>query len=209
MGPARRIFTIPRFDGEKLVTSLNILPFRFVGRPGVREQLVERGKLFPRYTTIRHMHYTGTTFYTDEEVDGEVVIDFEEAVLRHGEWKVAVEDLWGATPQVHSGPGEPCRAYCCAGANVLDDAFVEQVRNDSYMSRTTGGMSRRREALPSIAIYPRARSDLDSVENPISDDEYLIMSHRVLGFVLHNRKWGESHLAAAICCKQVGSSDNY
>lgn len=136
------------------------------------------------------MHYSGATFLPGEEVDGQVVVDFEEAVVRNPEWKPPIQNLWGITPE-DPGPGESCRGSCCAGDNVFDDAIVERLRNESYMAKLTRQVPSRREALPSLAIFPWTLGDLKSDENIIADDEYLIMADRVLGFVLHSRIWGE------------------
>lgn len=194
MGPVSVKFEIPRFDGERLVTSLQVYPFRFSAQPRIREKLVERGRLFPRYTGIRHMQFNGVTLWDHEEIDGEVVIDAEEAVARRSDWKPLIQSFVGITP---GGPGlgQPCLAPCCAADNVLDDGFVEEIRNESYMINLTGRMSKTHETLPSIAIYPRTRSEITDMENPIKDDEYLLMSNRVFGFVLHNRKWGKSQIS--------------
>lgn len=212
MGPVQRQFAIPRFDGQKLITSLPIYPLRFNFNSDIREMLIERGRLFPRYTSIRHMHYAGMSLDLREEVDGHVVIDFEEAVAKNIEWKPRVENLWGTT-RTETNSGERCRADCCEAENVLDDAFVEQIRNDDYMTKLTSLAPKKLGAgsLPTLAIYPRSLSDMNSDENSIMDDEYLIMSNRVLGFDLHNRKWGkylrqQSQLLAVMITFRTSSS---
>ncbi|KAI3343796.1 hypothetical protein F4824DRAFT_494053 [Ustulina deusta] len=43
---------------------------------------------------------------------------------------------------------------------------------------------------PSITIYPRPLEDIKRQNNSLSDDDFLIMTYRVFGFVLRSRKWG-------------------
>lgn len=188
MGPVQHEFEIPRFDGEKLVTSLSVYPLRFDGNFKTRETFLERGKLFLRCTSIRHMHYTGLVASTQQELDGPVVIDFEET-FRQEDWRPEIEDvLWA---RLDASSGERCRADCCGTENVLDDAFVEQIQNDDYMTKLMKRSPTKpgTDALPTLALYSRSLSELNSDETPITDDEYLIMSDCVFGFDLHNRKW--------------------
>lgn len=43
--------------------------------------------------------------------------------------------------------------------------------------------------IPSLEIHPRRFADIADRES-LSEDELLIMSHRVLGFVMRSRRWG-------------------
>lgn len=194
MGPIEQEFEIPRFDGEKLVTSLNVYPLRFDSSSGIRSRLLERGKLFPRYTSIRHMHYAGV-MPNKRELDGPVVIDFERTIAENDRWRPEITILLGT--RIDASSGERCRADCCGTENVLDDAFVEQIQNDDYMTKLTKFSPTKSGtgALPTLAVYPRSLSDLKSDETSITDVEYLIMSDRVFGFDLHNRRWGKFKIA--------------
>ncbi|PYH93984.1 hypothetical protein BO71DRAFT_477292 [Aspergillus ellipticus CBS 707.79] len=84
LGPVLRRFAIPRFDGEKAVTSLRVYPLMFAqGRAQgtFREKLVARGRQFiDVLSSQKHMHYSGMTLESRDQVDGQVVIDFEKAL---------------------------------------------------------------------------------------------------------------------------------
>jgi hypothetical protein len=98
LGPGVRTIRIPRYDGEKAVTSLEVFPLRFAeqrmsvqaqaassknidGQTNIplRDRLITRGKLFMDMTEFKHMYYNGLTLDTRDEVDSNVVVDFQEA----------------------------------------------------------------------------------------------------------------------------------
>jgi hypothetical protein len=75
---------------------------------------------------------------------------------------------------------------------VHDDSYVDQKQGDEYVN----GLLPEADAVneqPSIAIVPRPLKELytKSGSSLVSDDEFVIMSYRVLGFVLRTRKWGK------------------
>jgi hypothetical protein len=46
-------------------------------------------------------------------------------------------------------------------------------------------------SLPSATIYPRTLEESKTKMNKFTEDELIIMSHKVFGFVLRDRTWGE------------------
>ncbi|RYP59350.1 hypothetical protein DL769_008569 [Monosporascus sp. CRB-8-3] len=88
LGPVLQTFSFHRFEGEKNVRSLDIIPLRLAENANkLQETLIKRGSTFIEACgTGRHgipMHYSGLTLDTKEEVDSQVVIDFEEAFAVH------------------------------------------------------------------------------------------------------------------------------
>ena len=89
LGSVNITFDIPKYDGEKSVTSLPVYPLRFADRkPNTgdedmgetfRQRLIERGVRFMEYTKITHGYYNGYTLDTNEEVDSDVITDPEQA----------------------------------------------------------------------------------------------------------------------------------
>lgn len=98
IGPNIRKVRIPRYENEKAVTSLEVFPLRFAEQRisaqtqaasskkgdeetqmSLRKRLITRGKLFMNMTGFKHMHYNGLTLDTRDEVDSNVVVDFQEA----------------------------------------------------------------------------------------------------------------------------------
>ncbi|KAJ8114456.1 hypothetical protein ONZ43_g4898 [Nemania bipapillata] len=96
LGPVLHKVKIPKFEGEKAVTALEVFPLRFAEKngsgdrgetdgsaiPSLRQRLIARGKMLLDVTTPKHMHYSGLTLDTRDEIDSHVVIDFEEAFLQ-------------------------------------------------------------------------------------------------------------------------------
>ena len=245
LGPVPSVFTISRFEGEKKVTSLPILPFNYAKEDGRRERLTERGKAFFKVAGIRHMHYKGLTLKTRDEVDSQVVVDFDEAINRHPKWKPSIKSLVEEAPSEGAEPKEPvpkspgeslsppssppsppsppkrsqrrygveretawypprigqyekpfftrlrlksprwCVDECCETEAPHYDEYVESwIREDFIASQLNETPS----ATPPVSIIPRDFREIEE-NNTLTDEEYLIMSFRVFGFVLRSRKW--------------------
>ncbi|PYH40397.1 P-loop containing nucleoside triphosphate hydrolase protein, partial [Aspergillus saccharolyticus JOP 1030-1] len=195
LGPVLQTFRIARFDGEKAITSLRVFPLRLAGtRAGnlastvdVRQQLIDRGKMFIKVLAKKHMHYSGLTLETRDEVDGQVVIDFEKAFEREEElekvWRPKIKSL--ISIEVPDSSDSDCTAACCARDRVHKDMYAEHKRNEHYRNSL---IPEELGQQPSVAIYPRAK-DSPSSNDALSDDDYVIMSFRVFGFSLRSRKW--------------------
>ncbi|RAK75169.1 P-loop containing nucleoside triphosphate hydrolase protein, partial [Aspergillus fijiensis CBS 313.89] len=215
LGPVLQTFRIARFDGEKAITSLRVFPIRLAGtRAGdltsivdVRQKLIARGKMFIDVLAKKHMHYSGLTLETRDEVDGQVVIDFEKAFESEDKSKQPaelgdnnggdggeeeLEKVW--RPKIRSlisievpdNPASDCTAACCARERVHKDLYAEQKRNEHYRNSL---IPEELSQQPSAAIYPRVKNSRAS-DDALSDDDFVIMSYRVFGFSLRSRKWG-------------------
>jgi hypothetical protein len=233
VGPVRRTFTISRFDGLKDVVSLPVYPLRFSRQPDLREKLVERGKLFIKVARMKHMHYCGSSLETHEELDSQVVIDFEEALSRHPKWKPIIQSVTDKSrkkasttrendgsssdsssesftdelaperryyrPKGKSPKAIRCVPQCCTREVVHDDDYVDDRRRDEYIASQ---MNDATSKIPSVAAVPRNLNDI-SRDDGLSDSEYIIMSFRVFGFVLRNRRWGM--LSSSTACSILKS----
>lgn len=194
LGPVSKIFQIPRFDGEKAVTSLDVYPLRYVkptGNRGLtfRQELIARGRMFLDVAGVKHMHYNGFTLDARDEIDSQVVVDFEEAFASRGnsDLKPTVEALIGES-RLEREDDQICAAECCREENVHKDTDTETKHSRDYVASL---IPEDRNKDPSVAIYPRALKDIRSPENELNDDELVIMSYRVFAFVLRSRKWGK------------------
>lgn len=194
LGPVSKEFEIAEFEGEKNISFLPLRPLRFSNGPypNLRKELVERGKKFVAMAAVKHMHCSGVTLDTRDEVDSQVVIDFAEALSVPGNraWKPPIEEFVGDIPEREDG--ETCTAECCRRETVHDDSYVDYNRNKEFMASLN---PQDRTKLPSVIVYPRSLEVLGGEENKLTDNELLVMSYRVFGFVLRTRKWGESHIS--------------
>ncbi|RDL40429.1 uncharacterized protein BP5553_00408 [Venustampulla echinocandica] len=211
LGPVSKPFNIKRFEGERAVTSLEVYPLRFHPARTVepssgnrdqsvapdcslRQRLIDRGRKFLEVAGVKHMYYTGLTLETKDEVESQVVVDFETAfavVEEHGRepWKPNLETIIGAPDEVEDI--ESCDAECCLRENIHDDSYVEEKRNEEYMGSL---LPKTRDELPSVVIFPRLLRDTKRPQNALSDEDLAIMSYRVFGFVLRSRKWAKLDL---------------
>lgn len=202
LGSIRSTFAISSFEGEVDISTLPVLPLRLVKNAGYeatedatrfRQDLIERGRMFVRMAKSTPMHYNGPLLHPKEEVDSQVVVDFEQAFA-----------FWARAPNFRRPVVEkligrqigqllidtPCYASCCAGEHVHHDAYAEQKWNEDYIGTLIPDPQNRTEK-PSLAIFPRAIRDKTFKETELSDEDLVIMSYKVCGFVLRNRKWGK------------------
>ncbi|ETS80035.1 hypothetical protein PFICI_07564 [Pestalotiopsis fici W106-1] len=225
LGPVVDIVPIPHFKGEKAISSLPVYPLDFCDEPGIKKEfLLARGKAFVKAGSIKHMHYRGLTLPAIEssklrdEVDSQVVVDFEEAFNRIPSWMPSVKksvleefdddddddsssssssssssdkDQW--KPEFYYTQNTStwkCISDCCHQESVYhDEPIDDRTRNDYLASQANDNSTS-----PSVAIEARALSDLNDT---LRDDDFLIMSYRVFGFVLRSRKWYQLDLADA------------
>jgi len=230
LGPGVRKIRIPRYDGEKAVTSLDVFPLRFAeqrmsvqaqaasskksdGQTNIplRDRLVARGRLFMDMTGFKHMHYNGLTLDTRDEVDSNVVVDFQEAfsyfqsqkrIQQQREARMpssSTSDKW--QPELKNIVDEDmdagfedqmCTAGCCriVREQYHKDSYGESKRNRDYIRR----LMPEGRGEPPPSIYIRPLQEIRAHEEPVSDDDFLIMSYRVFAFVLRSRKWAQLDL---------------
>jgi hypothetical protein len=204
-------FEINRFEDTREVTSLPVFPLRFhpldkptpvetapeeaeiPTAPGakLRRYLVARGRRFLRAAAVEHMYYDGPALETKDEIESQVVVDFQTAfsVEEHVKqnWKPTLSNLVSAeAPEPQSLPS--CKSNCCSGENVHDDMYVDSKRNSEYLESL---FPKAREMPIPVSLVPRPLKEVNADEFALDDGDLAIMSYRVFGFVLRSRKWGE------------------
>jgi hypothetical protein len=181
LGPVSKKVEIPKFDGERDVRSLPVYPLRFASTcEAIREKFIERGKFFMELTEVKHVHFTGVTLDTQEEVDSQVVVDFEQTLQHNSGWVPDIEPPPVDTRRPKPSEDDPyiCRIRgCCDDEPGFPDDYVDQIRNRDFT----------RDRLAS-ATYSRPIKDVTRLR----DDELVLLTHRLFVFVLRSRKWGMS-----------------
>ncbi|KAK3371795.1 hypothetical protein B0T24DRAFT_531458 [Lasiosphaeria ovina] len=217
LGPVARSFEIKRFDDLREVTSLPVFPLRFhpmdklapakkapegaeaptvPTAPGdrLRQYLVARGKKFLRAAAMEHMYYDGPALETKDEIESQVVVDFqtafslEEHVKQN--WKPTLENLISAEPPAPESP-PLCKWECCRGENIHDDMYVDTKRNSEYLESL---FPKARDMPIPVSIFPRPLKETNKGEFALDDSDMVIMSYRAFGFVLRSRKWAKLDL---------------
>ncbi|ETS05553.1 P-loop containing nucleoside triphosphate hydrolase protein, partial [Trichoderma reesei RUT C-30] len=206
LGPVSKSFVISKFDGEKAITALEVYPIRFAEddysvtkddpKAGFQQELIDRGKMFIDVASVKHMHYNGFTLEARDEVDSQVMVDFAEAfaATQANGWQPEIESLIGKDlGGSGSSEDETCSAACCAGEYVYNDNYVDKTRNENYIARLMPGPDEPNDE-PSVAIYPRPLKEITATKGTLTNDDLIIMSYRVFGFVLRSRKWAKLDL---------------
>lgn len=220
-GPVIQTFHVNKWDGEKEVTYLDVYPLRFhvfkhldkragpsttklttkereqqvmQGVQALRQQLIDRGRVFLDVASVKQMYYSGLAVDTRDEIESQVMVDFEEA-LSHTErkhWIPKIRRLlgtdWGSKTD---DADEGCTAECCWHENVHDDTYVEAHNTERFIDDMMAEIKDTPQKLPSAIIFPRSLEETKSGTNALTDDELMIMSYTVFGFVLRDRTWGK------------------
>lgn len=211
LGPVARTFDLKPYEGEREITSFEVFPLRFYSEvqgnfsamegedvprlsdaAQLRENLIIRGRRFLDALATKQMFYGGSTLDTHEEVEGQVVVDFEAAF--NDEALATERPEIEALPSINLGDYDDvddCDATCCLDDQVMDDTFIDLRQAREYVNSLlpkTGAQD-----APSVAVLPQTLSDEASFRDIckfIQEDELLILSFRVFGFILRNRKFG-------------------
>ncbi|QYT03112.1 AAA domain-containing protein [Trichoderma simmonsii] len=235
LGPVYAQFSIKIFEGEKEVTSFEVYPLRFhrtkradfsdsewdqvqelPSGERFRQKLINRGAKFMSVIPMKHMYYSGLTLGARDEVESQVVIDFDipssidapddpsKPIPRDKEkWKPEIRSVITklTDPADKGSKGDlgqkTCHGPCCYGEFVYDDTFIDQKEATEYIESLVP-KTRAIDDHSSVAISPRPLKEVQadtSGVGSISNDELVIMTHRVFGFVLRSRKWAKLDLS--------------
>lgn len=235
LGPVSASFSIRKFDAEKEVVSLPIYPLRFLILKGqisraiqpinenkvleeshesrfeqLRRSFIERGRKFVRVAKVKHMYYAGVTVDPRDEVESQVMIDFDEAFIEKEEWRPKVRGLIGSTMSDQSRDASKdddadCDAECCREEIVHDDSPIEEKLHQDFINRAVAEFQEELQdnfhKSPSPAVFPRTLEGMETWQNDLKDEELIIMSYTVFGFVLKDRTWGKLFLR--LWCWQI------
>ncbi|KAM0149694.1 hypothetical protein ACHAPG_009242 [Botrytis cinerea] len=206
LGPVSKHFRIHEYEGEQNVTSLPVYPLRF-SKETNREGLIARGKLFLETAGVKYMHCAGLTLDTRDEVDSQVVIDFEEALFQNQSWVPFIERLVDAAldPEVKNEKEDGCDSICCGSEICHNDSYVDHNRIESFLENQRSAVSWKHS---SLTIVPKSLQEARG-DNLPSQDEFLIMSHRVFGFILRSRKWAKLNLGDITEVRRVDDKNGF
>ncbi|KAJ9604442.1 hypothetical protein H2200_011278 [Cladophialophora chaetospira] len=191
IGAVERTFTIQRYEGKRLITSLPCYPVRFAKTARdlaqYRQELMDRGRRFAQLATDNqkiHYRYSGLTLdevsQPKEQISSDVIIDFTMAFLANKEWELKI----GIGPQLPPDPRETLEVIDAEdtqfeGINetVHKDYNIDSQRLKSFLEKEKPNLG------SSISVQ-----DLKA-------DDFLLFPNRVLGFVLRSRKWASFAVA--------------
>lgn len=90
---------------------------------------------------------------------------------------------------------QTCLPQCCSKEKVHDDVFVEHNRTSEFV-HSQFRETDLSEGMPSLTIAARSLRDSTEDEGYITDEDRLIISYRIFGFIMRSRKWSEYHVPA-------------
>ncbi|KAI1740315.1 hypothetical protein F4680DRAFT_116087 [Xylaria scruposa] len=183
-GPVNKTFQIRRFDGERNITMLPVAPLRCYADEGeIRKRLETRGKRFTELSkpaTRAHRKYKGLTLdRTPEQVESEVIIDFELAFIQTKIEKPALglrDNLVGddlrelssvlADDSICDQPG------CCGNEIMFGDYQIDAMERARFMEKHKSLID-------------------DNAENSdqLSPEHIILLPPHVYGFILRTRRW--------------------
>ncbi|MCJ1285571.1 hypothetical protein MMC26_004912 [Xylographa opegraphella] len=195
-GPSQQIFSIPWYEGEVLITSLTVFPHRFrdvngrvpsiAGKPiPTKQELIERGKRFVKLSKVMHMQYKGRCIGTGDEIDSEVIIDFNLGLQQNREqWSIPLGVKKPIDPDSRETREESAwfdprypRRDPCTLPGCCDNDFIH---HDNELD--TG------HALDLISEQEEILVRFMNADN-LTDEDFMLFPVRVIGFVLRDRNW--------------------
>lgn len=196
LGPVPKTIKIAPFEGSKDITTLPAYPLRSAKDQNLHKTLVERGQKFVRVAGVKHMHFSGYTLETRDEVDSQVVIDFAEAINADDFIRPKIDYTGDKEEEFKNEVEEDmCGGECCIPDRIYDDHYIDGKRNEQFIASLLPETDEEGSPL-SLAIVPRA---LRKDRMHISDDDFVVMSYRVFGFVLRSKSWGTCLSLLLIC----------
>lgn len=217
IGPVSIQFHFKQFDGEAEITSLPVYPIRLhplrksevsdadwrelevlAPEKRYRQYLISRGAKFLNVLGIKPMYYAGPTLGVRDDIESQVVIDFETAFSAQDgmekSWKPCLEMIIGAPVSEDDDVYDrDCTGECCRRDCIYNDTYIDDKQRSRYVNSLLPS-SDGTNTQPSIAVFPRLLTELKDNANStgysVSNDELVIMSFRVFGFVLRHRHWG-------------------
>ncbi|ETR99856.1 P-loop containing nucleoside triphosphate hydrolase protein, partial [Trichoderma reesei RUT C-30] len=186
-GPVSHSFRIQKFDDLRDITTLTIYPLDFAKRQEkVQKKLKLNGQLFCRVCQGSHVQYRGMNLHEAEEIDSEVVVDFQAALWdpqnkdQNSGWDHSVE--FGIKP-TSSNQAEVvmisyagCRSkHCCDNEVIFDDSIIDLRRMEDFLAEKAW-----------LTTDPRY---LHGNPDSIPKADLFLFPHRLFAFVLKDRKW--------------------
>ncbi|XEV04591.1 hypothetical protein FSHL1_009878 [Fusarium sambucinum] len=191
-GPVSKKFKIPQYGGLKEIRSLPVYPFRYAKSAEIHDKLRKRGKMLLDISTFKPMYYMGNTLDTRDEIDSQVVVDFNEALAdetRRKKWEPTIAPV-NTAPEER--PEFFCSAPCCSGQAVHDGDYIDSLLTENYVRSLVPATSLQP---PSLLLSPRSLEDLPKDGEGLTDEELMVMTYRVFGFVLRSRRWAQLDLS--------------
>ncbi|WQF76561.1 Putative AAA+ ATPase domain, ATPase, AAA-type, core [Colletotrichum destructivum] len=193
-GPVAKKFNISPFGELKSIKSLPVYPLRYARDPQAQQNIALRGQMLLDVAKFKAMYYVGATLDNRDEIDSQVVIDFNEALAdedRRKAWEPKIAPPSTTMRYPGEVPNLRCSGLCCVEQSVHLGYFVDLEMTENYVKTLIPANSLQS---PSLLLSPRSLEDTLDSRRELTETEYLVMTYRVFGFVLRSRKWAQLDL---------------
>ena len=196
-------FDISHFDGERDITSLELYPLKYAPQADeLKSKCKSRGEAFREYTTFKYRYYAGKTLtcapngfhapeldYSkhSENIDSQVVVDFEEAFVAHPGWRSSWQSLsQDANVQLEDFSEDyPTSYWKDRARKVLDERTEDYIYGDEHID--TRMMEDYVACDSLLRDYLQKRS---AINDALDESHLMLLPNRVFAFVMKSRKWG-------------------
>ena len=195
-GPVEQDFQIETFENEKEVNSLKVFPFRYDNEhETMRKALVKRGRDFLECVKKPQIRYfkgrtlnrdwkgetlkdNGDNVLRSEDVNARVIIDLERAFRNNYSWTPTLNET-RIPGQYTSDTRETLQKI--TGHCDKFDWCDEDLDGDFYWE-----VKKVEDMMDEQPLLKRQQDYMD-----LSEDDLMILSGQVFGFILRSRRWGE------------------
>lgn len=194
------LFRDPTFEGEKDITSLDIVPIGMVEDPkGLREQWRNLGLRFKTYTTPQHQINFGSTLLhhtsgkrcakvqRTDSLNGSVIVDIKAAVREDEQWvpEMAIPRGFYGNRSELSEDFEKCLWF-----DRNEEILVCELRHREEIYDDDWVDGKRRNDLISKDIFLTTYQHTETADsNSLTDDDLILLPERICGFDLHRRRF--------------------
>ncbi|KAL8650775.1 MAG: hypothetical protein Q9226_004999, partial [Calogaya cf. arnoldii] len=180
-------FTVEEYTGRKSIRTMPVIPWTWVFDPAWedRSMLEDRGAWFLKLTkggTNRHQEYTGLTIEPREDVDSQVIVDFETTIQQKPEWMPSFE----VEPPLNYDPRETANAMGAGAIGPTERLILDCRENRASWVHEDGPIDWMR--MQSF-VQNNASTFRKSTPGEFDENHRILLPERVFGYVLRSRSW--------------------
>ncbi|KAL8893492.1 MAG: hypothetical protein Q9192_005208, partial [Flavoplaca navasiana] len=195
-GPVTTRFPIREYTGERSTASLPVCPAAFKkDLENLKADLESRGSRFVELARVSHKAYSGLTIDPIEEIDSQVIVDFNTTFQAKPKWAPHLDIQYPppADPR-ETAPVPSDNNHYYAKGTVLDSYENEEyyIHDDASIDQT-----RMKDFLDDHPIFRRdppvlLRATQGGTE--LNNNYKRLLPGRVFGFVLRSRTWAQLNI---------------
>jgi hypothetical protein len=200
-GPIKRVFDISSYEGEKDISDLDIVPARMVqNAEQLKDKFRAQGLKFMAFTAPSHQFYTGPSLMhhpggiscnltkRSENIDGNVIVDFKEAVRSDKQWVLTLGIPERITAiGLETIESFPVSYWKDVEQNDLIETKEEGIYDDTSLDRPM--MEEFMSKDPFLSAFKNRLNDDQVDGSDFTDNELVLLPDRVCAFNLHRRSF--------------------